>query len=166
MPGNLGRTCTVDLRSVPERSVVIDVDNFLLVRKDIRSVWSVKCDCGHRADEIGKGHQKCDYLVVTDGEPHHLILIEVKTGASDPDGDVVKGFSQLVCSGCVFLSVLEACSVRDVDWLMAGIVVTRVASVTDEAEPLRIEWSRRFRIRLKHVLSGTDLWNAAFGPDS
>lgn len=103
---------------------------------------------------------------MSDEDPHRLVLIEIKTGASDPDGDIAKGFSQLICSKCVFLTVLKACSVNDVDWLAAGLVVTRVASVTDVIEADRIEWSRRFRIRLKHVLSGTDIWDAAFGPDS
>ena len=128
-------------------------------------MWSVRCDCGQGGRE-GRGHQKCDYLAVSDFDPHHLLLIEVKTGASDPDRDVTKGFSQLICSKNVFLAVLRACSVPDVNWRTAGVVVTRVASVTDEAEPRRIEWSRRFRIRLKYVLSGTDVWDAAFGDDT
>ena len=144
----------------------MDVDEFLQRETDVRKICWAKCNCGHRDDEVGKGHQRCDFLVASDDDSYHLVLIEVKTGERDPDRDIAKGFSQLICSKCVFLSVLRACSATEVDWHAAGLVVTRVASIADDAEPKRIEWSRRFRIRLKHVLSGTDIWDAAFGKDS
>ena len=161
--GAPGRHCCVDLRGVPNAALTIRVDQLVQRSSIVKSSAIGACECEHRKDEEGKGHQRCDYAIVSDETPRVLVFVEVKSGLSDLERDIKTGLSQLVCSRTVFLSMLGSCSKHELEIPMVGVVVSPATSLTEDADRLLVKWSRQFRMRLTQTPCGTDLWHAAVG---
>lgn len=161
--GAPGRLCCVDLRSMPRSALTIRIDQLVRRSPMVKSSAIDTCECEHRTDVVGKGHQICDYAIVSDGGLPLVVLVEVKSGWSDKQRDIKTGLSQVVCSRSVFLKVLDGCSSHERDIPIVGVVVSPAASVAEDTDRLLVKWSRQFRMRLIQTHCGSDLWSAAIG---
>ena len=157
------RRCCVDLRSVPEGSVVVRVDRLVAVNSGVESAFESSCSCGRRRAQ--QRHRQCDFAVMTPTSEPLCILIEVKSGTSNQSRDVTDGLEQLICTKSALTALLDKCDIGASNVSIVGVVVSPATYLTDDKYGLMRDWSREFKIQLTQTPCGTDVWQASTGQE-
>lgn len=153
-----GRSSVVDLTSVADPSVVVDVETIATSGHSVADMIHEDCDCTH--NDRGGSHLHCDYLVlICTGLSSTLVYIEVKTGMSNEQRDVAHGFRQVMCSKSIFESILEGCSRVTEPGESFGVVVSPAFALSEENQRWSSVWGITNGIRLILVKSGDDVWS-------